>query len=281
MCFVIVEKHRGITKVASGPALFIEEWPGLASTVMASKTEIEIGPAWDATGSGNLASPAPGVVHLWRRALRASAAEVNSCYGLLSNEEKERALRFRIDRPRQDFVLTRGTLRLLLARYLKITPQGVSLQNSRNGKPFLDGEDELCFNVSHTDGLALIAFARRRAIGIDVENLGREIEAECLAERFFSERERRALSRFKGDELRAAFFRCWTRKEAYIKATGDGLSLPLHQFDVSIAANDQDALLATRSDPDEAARWTICDVPIGPGYAAAVAVADYETVSVG
>jgi 4'-phosphopantetheinyl transferase len=95
-----------------------------------------------------------------------------------------------------------------------------------------------------------------------------------LAERFFSDSERQALRYLSGPELHAAFFRCWTRKEAYIKATGDGLALPLDQFDVSIAAGDRDALLATRPDASEAARWTIFDVPVGPAYAAAVAVAE-------
>jgi 4'-phosphopantetheinyl transferase len=80
--------------------------------------------------------------------------------------------------------------------------------------------------------------------------------------------------------LHAAFFRCWTRKEAYIKAKGYGLSLPLHQFDVSIVEGDRDALLATRPDPAEAARWTICDIPMGRGYAAAVAVHNEDTGSV-
>jgi 4'-phosphopantetheinyl transferase len=109
-----------------------------------------------------------------------------------------------------------------------------------------------------------------------VEKLDREIEAERLAERFFSQRERQGLRPLRGDELQAAFFRCWTRKEAYIKAKGDGLSLPLHQFDVSIDESDRDTLLATRPDPAEAARWTICDVPMGPAYAAAVAISTDE-----
>lgn len=244
--------------------------------MMASKPEIEIRGVWDATSISNPVSPLPGVVHLWRRSLHASAAEVDSCYGLLSNEEKERALRFRIERPRKDFVLTRGTLRLLLARYLGGTPQQVRLRSAANGKPFLEGENDLCFNVSHTDGLALLAFAKRRAIGVDVENLARETEVEQLAERFFSETERQALRKLSGEELKAAFFRCWTRKEAYIKAKGNGLSLPLDQFDVSIAAGDRDALLATRLDPAGSARWTISDVFLGPGYAAAVAVASNE-----
>jgi 4'-phosphopantetheinyl transferase len=119
-----------------------------------------------------------------------------------------------------------------------------------------------------------MAFVRRRAIGVDVENLNRKIEAERLAERFFSERERQALRPLRRDELQAAFFRCWTRKEAYIKAKGGGLSLPLHQFDVSIAERDRDALVATRPDPTEGARWTVCDVPMGTGYVAAVAVSE-------
>lgn len=243
---------------------------------MAAKTEIEIGEAWDATSIGHPACPGSGVVHLWRRALHASAAELNSCYRLLSKEEQERALRFRIERPRKDFVLTRGTLRLLLARYLSTTAEEVSLRNSPNGKPFLEGENDLCFNVSHTDGLALMAFAKRRAIGVDVENLERETEVAQLAERFFSPTERQALRQLSGEKLKQAFFRCWTRKEAYIKAKGDGLSLPLDQFDVSIAAGDRDALLATRPDPVESDRWMLSDVFLGPGYTAAVAVATNE-----
>jgi 4'-phosphopantetheinyl transferase len=217
-------------------------------------------------------------VHLWQRRLDASAAEVNAYCRLLSSEEQERALRFRVERPRKEFVLTRGTLRTLLAQYLGITPQEVHFRYAVRGKPALEGESGLCFNVSHTDGLALMAFVMRRTIGIDVENLVRAVDAQRLAERFFSERERQALRPLRGDELQAAFFRCWTRKEAYIKAKGDGLSLALHEFDVSIAEQDRDALLATRPDPTEAARWTVCDVPMGTGYVAAVAVAEMTKV---
>jgi 4'-phosphopantetheinyl transferase len=240
--------------------------------MMASKPEIEIRDACDATSIPSPACPLPGVVHLWRRSLHASAAEVGSCYGLLSNEEKERALRFRIERPRQDFVLTRGALRCLLARYLGSTPQQVRLGNAAKGKPFLEGDNDLCFNVSHTDGLALLAFVRGRAIGVDIEQQSRKVEAEQLAERFFSKRERDDLKHLHGDELRAAFFRCWTRKEAYIKARGEGLSLPLDHFDVSVA-KDECRLLATRPDPSEAGRWTLCDLAVRDGYTAALALA--------
>ena len=237
-------------------------------------TKIQISDVWDAASTNCVPELGSEVVHLWQRRLSVPAVEVSACYGLLSSEEQERALRFRPERSRNDFVLTRGTLRLLLAQYLDISPQKIRFRYEEHGKPILEGEGNLCFNVSHTDGLALMAFVRQRALGVDVENLGREIEAERLAERFFSERERQALRHLTGHELHAAFFRCWTRKEAYIKAKGHGLSMPLHQFDVSIEPGDRDALLATRPDPVEARRWTICDVPIGPGYAAAVAVTE-------
>ena len=241
---------------------------------MGSKTEVRIGEVWDATKIGSPSELGSGVVHLWQRRLNTSAAEISACHRLLSSDEQERARRFRVERPRNEFVLTRGTLRSLLAQYLGGAPQEVRFRYAVQGKPALEGESGLSFNVSHTNGLALMAFVKQRAIGVDVENVARETEAERLAERFFSERERQALRPLGGDELQAAFFRCWTRKEAYIKAKGDGLSLPLHQFDVSIAEGDRDALLATRPDPAEAARWTICDIPMGTAYAAAVAVAE-------
>lgn len=243
---------------------------------MGSKSEVQIGEVWDATKIGYPPELGSGVVHLWQRRLSATGAEISACYELLSSEEQERARRFRVERPRSEFVLTRGTLRSLLAQYLGGVPQEVRFRYASRGKPALEGDRGLSFNVSHTNGLALMAFVKQRAIGVDVENMGREVEAERLAERFFSEHERQALRLLGGDELLAAFFRCWTRKEAYIKAKGDGLSLPLDQFDVSIVAGDRDALLATRPDAAEAERWTICDIPMGIGYAAALAVTTHE-----
>lgn len=243
---------------------------------MGLKTAVQIGEVWDASSIGCPPELCTGVVHLWQRRLHASAEEMIACYELLSDEEKARALRFRVERPRSDFVLTRATLRLLLAHYSGSTPHEVHFRYGAQGKPVLEGDSSLGFNASHTDGLALMAFGKQRAIGVDVENVNRETEARRLAERFFSEREQQALKPLRGDELQAAFFRCWTRKEAFIKAKGDGLSLPLHQFDVSIVAGDRDALLATRPDPGEVSRWTISEVSPGSGYMAAVAVAADE-----
>jgi 4'-phosphopantetheinyl transferase len=231
----------------------------------------------------------PDVATVWIRSLQVTSAIEKSCYELLSAEERERAARYRVERPRTDFILTRGTLRSLAARYLQTTPQALSFSYSKHGKPLLDqayeartfddrtfgdGAVDLRFNVSHTNGLALLAFVRKREIGVDVEKIGPQPDATKLAERFFSESERRSLESLSGDELNAAFFRCWTRKEAYVKARGEGLSLPLHQFDVSVAAGESQALLATRPDPAEVKRWILRDLPAGHGYAAALAVAE-------
>ena len=117
-----------------------------------------------------------------------------------------------------------------------------------------------------------MAFIRGREVGVDVEKVRRQNDVEKIAERFFSLHERRELERVSGDDLHQAFFRCWTRKEAYIKAKGEGLSLPLHQFDVSIDPNPKQALLATRPDASEAGRWELFNISINPGYAAALAV---------
>jgi 4'-phosphopantetheinyl transferase len=245
----------------------------LDRVAMGLSTKIEFCEIWDAELGVEPSDLPPDVVHLWQRRLRASAAAFEACYQLLSVDEREKASRYRVERPRNEFVLTRGTLRFLISRYLRrSTPQGVLFRYTEYGKPFLDGPEDLRFNVSHTEDLALIAFVKKRDIGIDVERIRPQRDVKQVAERFFSARERQDLDRLSGDELHAAFFRCWTRKEAYIKAKGEGLSLPLHEFDVAIGPNQSQALLATRPDPLEADRWILRDVAVFPGYAAAVAV---------
>ncbi len=239
---------------------------------MTSKTQVEIGAVRNAEAVESRLELPRDSVHLWQRELHALPEELNAHFALLTGDERERAMRFRVDRAREAFVLTRGTLRTLLARYLGGEPGAIRFRYEGQGKPFFDSGNNVQFNVSHTDGLALIGVARDRRIGVDVEKIKPETEVGKLSERFFSERERLELRRLSGDELRAAFFRVWSRKEAYIKATGEGLSLPLHQFDVSIEARDHDALRATRPEAAEAERWMVSDVALRPGYAAAVAV---------
>jgi 4'-phosphopantetheinyl transferase len=239
---------------------------------MRSVTTVEVR-EFDDTTICDTTELASDVVHVWKRSLRAAPAAIEICSASLSTDECERAGRFRVEQPRTDFILTRGALRVLIASYQRMAPQEIKFRYSKFGKPSLEGTRELRFNVSHTDGLALLAFARNRELGVDVEHVRTTLDARELAERFFSERERNALEKLTGDDLYAAFYRCWTRKEAYIKAKGEGLSLPLTQFDVSVEADELEALLATRPEPSEAGRWMLRDLNAGHGYAAALAVA--------
>lgn len=221
--------------------------------------------------------PAPGqlpesVVHIWRRKLLPGPEAMGRGREVLSGDERERASRFHVEHARNAFILTRSTLRVLLGVYLNQAPQSILFRLTQYGKPYLDEAFELHFNVSHTDGLALVAFARKRRLGVDVEKIRPQPDALKLARRFFSQREREQLESLSAAQLPAAFFRCWSRKEAYIKARGEGLSLPLNEFDVSADLNPSPILLATRPDPGEAQRWLLRDLPVPSGYAAAVAV---------
>lgn len=240
---------------------------------MDSDARIEIRTVSDAASGNQTPELPPDVAHVWKRSLSASSSVVEAHLGILCGAERERSSRYRSQRARDEFILTRGTLRSLIASYLHKTPQELRFELTQYGKPFLADAPDFFFNVSHSDGLALLAFAHRRKIGVDVERIRPEPDARKLAERFFSIHERDALARLSGTELQEGFFRCWTRKEAYIKARGEGLSLPLKCFDVSIQSGEPRVRLSTRPDTNEASRWTVRDLALDPEYAAAVAVA--------
>jgi 4'-phosphopantetheinyl transferase len=236
-------------------------------------TDLTICGVWDASLNSPPKELPVGSVHLWQRTLENSAADLDDCYALLNSAEREKAARYRVEQPRSDYVLTRGTLRSLLAKYLQQDPSEISFRYTKHEKPYLAGVTDLRFNVSHSDGLALLGFTRTREIGVDVEKIRPQVDVRQLTERFFSLQERAAMRDLSGDDLHTAFFRCWTRKESYIKASGEGLSLPLHQFDVSIEEDPKQALLGTRPDAAEVYRWSIRNVSVRDGYAAAVCVA--------
>ena len=235
---------------------------------------IEISGVWDAETDAAKAAHLPaGVVHLWKKSFDVSPEEMERCCEVLSPEERMRAQRFLVEPPRRAFILTRGTLRLLLGRYLDRTPSDLSFLSTEFGKLFLNEDNELRFNVSHTDGVALLGFVRGAELGVDVEKIRPVKDLKDLANRFFSLAERDRLNMVETeDELHAAYFRCWTRKEAYIKGKGEGLSIPLHQFDVSLEPGETQALMATRPESSEAERWQVRDVSFDPSYAAALAI---------
>jgi 4'-phosphopantetheinyl transferase len=218
-------------------------------------------------------------VHVWRVRLNQSASRLRSVLHILAADEHDRAERFYFHKDRERFIVARGALRAILSCYLNLEPRHLSFGYGPYGKPALardsDG-DALRFNVSHSHGLALVAVTRGREIGVDLERISAEAANEQIAERFFSPREIIKLRSLPTDRQTEAFFHCWTRKEAYIKARGEGLSLPLDQFDVSLVPGEPAALLSTQADPHEASRWGLQELVLGPGYVAALAVEGHD-----
>jgi 4'-phosphopantetheinyl transferase len=216
---------------------------------------------------------------LWRADLDAIGADESRWQEVLSPDESARASRFHFSRDRQRFVASRALLRMILAGYLASDPATdpgrIGFSYSNREKPSLGPPhdvSEIRFNLSHSGGIALFAFTRHREIGVDVEQVRRDSDLEAISRRFFSAHEQGQLASLSPEERIEAFFRCWTRKEAYIKATGDGLALPLSQFDVSLHASNSSALLETRPDASEAGLWHLREVPAGPGCIAALCV---------
>jgi 4'-phosphopantetheinyl transferase len=191
---------------------------------------------------------------------------------LLSRDERERAGKFHYAEHRQQYIVARASLRRLLAQRLLIAPRAVELVETKYGKPRLAPVhgSAVEFNLSHSGILALYAFTRGRAVGIDVE-LVREIpDAEDMAERFFSVTETASLRALPSDRRSLAFLACWTRKEAFIKALGLGLSCPLHAFDVTIDADAPARITRIEERIDTVANWAMQGFTPYHGYIAAV-----------
>lgn len=214
-------------------------------------------------------------VHVWRVSLDVDAAVVESLAQVLSDDERARAARFCFQKDRESFTVARGILRVLLGRYLDHEPGRLEFSYGPHGRPTLRDQNavnEFCFNVSHSKGLALYAFTRNRQIGIDVEWIRSEMASEQVAERFFAPQEVATLRALPSDAQLEAFFNCWTRKEAFVKASGEGLSLPLNQFVVSLVPDDPAALLTIEGDRTKASLWSLQELNAGTGYVAALAV---------
>lgn len=214
-------------------------------------------------------------VHVWRATLDQPPERLLQLKKWLSEDELERADRFHFQHDRDHFIAARGGLRDILSRYLVLGASDLNFLYSPYGKPQLVDEINdlgLHFNVSHSHGLALFALTRGRQVGVDVEFMRADLADEGIARRFFSTREVRALLSLPVEVRSQAFFTCWTRKEAYIKAVGEGLSMPLDRFDVTLVPGEPAQLLETRPDQSEAQQWQLFGLDPGDGYIAAVAV---------
>ena len=219
-------------------------------------------------------------VHVWRVCLEQREASVERLRQLLSSDEQARADRFHFDIDRRHFIVARGSLRTILSRYLEIAPAEIQFSYESHGKPRIASAnsqaERLKFNVAHSGGLALYAFTLVGEIGIDLEHIRPEFTGDDIARRFFSATEVARLDKLPTQTRHEAFFNCWTRKEAFIKAKGVGLSLALDQFDVTLAPAEPAALLRTYWDENEAARWSLQAIDPGSGYAGAVAIEAHD-----
>lgn len=212
-------------------------------------------------------------VHVWRIPLNQSSERTTLSLEVLSPDERERAARFHFDKDKNQFVQARAALRFILSEYLNVRPQDLEFSYGPQGKPELaNGHAESClrFNLSRRDGLALIAITRGRKIGVDVELVRADVPFLEIADVSFSSVESATLRSLPERLQATGFYNCWTRKEAYVKARGDGLSFPLKQFDVSLIPGDPAKLLHVGD--HEVDHWTLQEIPVRENYVAALAV---------
>ncbi|MBN8583054.1 MAG: 4'-phosphopantetheinyl transferase superfamily protein [Anaerolineae bacterium] len=208
---------------------------------------------------------------VWRLSLDLSNDSVKSNESTLSEDEEKRADHFHFEVDKNRFIVAHGVLRKILGHYLHCDPAELTFSLNQYGKPSLVNS-AVEFNLSHSGDFALIAVTQGRKVGVDVERIRQGISSHVIAQQYFSKSEVAELQSLPLQQRERAFFTCWTRKEAYIKAQGLGLSLPLESFDVSLAPGQPAILRATRPDPQESARWTLLSLEADPNYAGALAV---------
>lgn len=210
-------------------------------------------------------------VHVWQAGLDVPPGLLAGYEALLAEDERERAARFRFARDRDHYIAGRGMLRVLVGRYLQQPPETLKISYSEYGKPFLLAGG-LQFNLAHSGGVVLYAFCLEEAVGVDVEVERELADALQISERFFSPAERAVLQSLPQEQRIPAFFRCWSRKEAFIKAVGEGLSYPLDVFDVTLAPGDPPRLLSIHGSEEEARKWTLWSLNMPQNYHGALVV---------
>jgi len=213
--------------------------------------------------------------HLWVVALELVPEKLPDFRSILSPDERERASRFLSDGDARRYMAARASLRSLLGAYVGIEPGELRFTYDRFGKPGLGGEaqaDAVRFSVSHSEGFGLFGFVKEHRMGVDVERIRAGIDVENLAKNHFSRNEFEKLRSQPSDRQLEAFFCCWTRKEAYLKARGEGMSHGLDRFEVSVTPDEPVTILCADDDPDVSRRWTLEHLTPEPGYLGAAAV---------
>ena len=232
--------------------------------------------------SNNIQWPVPPVpcplgatdVHVWAAALDSQAETLAGLKTILSDEERSRADRFHFERHRNRFIAGRGILRSLLANYLDCEPGSLQFDYGPNGKPVLAGrfaESDLNFNLAHSENLALIAATRLGPVGVDVEKIRPVNDSDELVERFFSPRESALFQTVADSQKESAFFNLWTRKEAWLKATGEGIGHLLSRVEVTFLAGEPARFIALPELSGASTDWTLCELAPAPGFVGAIA----------
>ena len=222
---------------------------------------------------------AAGEVHVWSLPLDISQSCLASVTEFLTPDERNRADRFRFEVHRNRFVVGRGLLRVILGRYCDVPPERLRFNYGRNGKPGLapgggarHTGGALHFNLAHSEGVGVLAVTQTGPVGVDVEQVRRLLEFKELVGQFFSAREAAEFLRLEWEQQPAAFFNLWTRKEALLKATGEGIAHSLGRVEVSFLPGQPARVLSLPAEQWAGCEWSLVDLAISPSYAAALAL---------
>ena len=218
----------------------------------------------------------PNDVHVWRVFLDSPKLEKQSLLAILSIDELERVRRFHFEKDKKRFIVSRGILRNILSHYQGISPQKILFEYTPYGKPVFaskSGEATHCFNLSHSGEFALYAVSPERRVGIDIERVRDDVSVDQISQKFYCHDEIIALEQIPKTDRTELFFQYWTRKEALLKAAGEGISFPMEQCDVSlIGAGVLSPIRLPCNTNEEGSRWYVKDLSPGHGYVAAIAV---------
>jgi 4'-phosphopantetheinyl transferase len=213
-------------------------------------------------------------VHVWVARLDLAPVQIHAFTSTLSADEMERARRFHFERDQNGFIAARGVLRAILGVYLGVDPARLEFTYGRHGKPALadsGAEAGLSFNLSHSDDVALVALTRGRTIGVDLERMKPFVEVADVTRTIFSARELAEFWTLPPDDQQASFFNAWTRKEAFVKATGLGFSMSVKEVEVTFGPGEEAQLLRLNGSAGLAAQWTVRDLSAPDGFKAAFA----------
>jgi len=211
-------------------------------------------------------------LHIWHALITDAEPSLDQLISTLSDEEISRGQRFINPKHSRYFLLAHAILRNVLSRYIDQAPEKIIFKKTQYGKPFL-ADSDLQFNLSHSNERVLVAVSMHHRVGIDVEFMQTNHRFDDLVQRFFSVEEQQEYALYTSEEAkRLAFYRGWTRKEAYLKATGLGLSFPLDQFAVSLEQSEKHALLRVKDDTSVRTKWTVLSYDVDADYLASLAI---------